>query len=264
MGGVIVHFYVWRTEIWQLLEETEQGWHATDGATRRSSQRTDELIGGNLDTIAIEAIGSNAETEATVARLTAYLLQAHGLSPDTDVYTHNYFYSAKYCPIYILPHWSAFMAAVKAYYNAAAGSGGATAATSGELTAGDTVAFLGGGVYASSTALAAVGQRESSSCTVTNIAPKMAHPYHLVSVDGAGVYGWVNASAISEGTTPKDIAVGSTVKITGSKYATGQSIAPYAKNITHTVAQINGDRALLGFPDGICSWVCLDDLVLAG
>jgi hypothetical protein len=39
MSGVIVHFYVWRSEIWQLLDETEQGWHAADGATRRTSNR---------------------------------------------------------------------------------------------------------------------------------------------------------------------------------------------------------------------------------
>jgi len=33
------------------------------------------------------------------------------------------------------------------------------------------------------------------------------------------------------------------------------------KHPYHLVAQINGDRALLGFPDGIC-WVYLADLTL--
>ena len=261
MGGVMVHFYVWHDDIWQLLDETERGWHATDGTSRRSSQRSGDLIGGNLDTIAIEAIGADAETEATAAKLTAYLLREHGLSPDTDVYNHNYFYSAKYCPVYILPRWSAFLAAVRSYHSA-----GAENVSTGdrELIPGDIVAFLGGNVYASSTAPAAAGKRGSSSCRVTHVAEKMKHPYHLVSVDGGGVYGWVDASSVSaEGTPPGEIAVGSTVRITGSKYATGQSIAPYAKNITHTVAQINGGRALLGFPDGIRSWVYLTDLKLA-
>jgi len=264
MGGVIVHFYVHGTDIWQLLDEAERGWHATDGSTRRSSQRTGETIGGNLDTIAIEAIGANAETEATVAKLTAYLLQEHNLSPETDIYNHNYFYSVKYCPVYILPHWSAFINSVKAYYNTTVGSENASAgnASAGAIAIGDTVAFLGGSVYASSAATIAVSKRERSSCKVTVISANAKHPYHLVSVDGAGVYGWVDASSVSEGATPREIVVGSTVRITGGKYATGQNVSPYAKSITHVVAQINGDQALVGFPDGICSWVYLKDLGL--
>jgi len=117
MGGVIVHFYVWRSIIWQLLEETERGWHATDGSTRRISQRKGETIGGNLDTIAIECIGADAESEDTTAKLAAYLLQPHSLIPDTDVYNHRYFYPIKYCPAYILPHWEDFMGQVAGYYN---------------------------------------------------------------------------------------------------------------------------------------------------
>jgi N-acetylmuramoyl-L-alanine amidase CwlA len=119
MGGVVVHFYVWKSEIWQLLYETERGWHAADGSTRRSSHRAGQQIGGNLDTIAIEVIetGEDKETETTAAKLIAYLLNKHGLSPETDVYTHNYFYSAKKCPVYILPHWTAFEWQYKKYFN---------------------------------------------------------------------------------------------------------------------------------------------------
>jgi len=123
MGGVIVHFYVWHNAIWQLLEETEQGWHATDGSTRRTSQRSGETISGNLDTIAIECIGEDAESEAVTAKLASYLLKAHDLLPDTDVYTHKYFYPVKYCPAYILPHWEDFMEKVVAAYNAGEGDG---------------------------------------------------------------------------------------------------------------------------------------------
>jgi len=267
MGGVIVHFYVWHNDIWQLLNETEQGWHATDGSTRRSSQRTGETIGGNLDTIAIEAVGSDAETEATVAKLTAYLLREHGLYPETDVYNHNYFYSSKYCPVYILPHWSSFIATLKARYNAGAaadsGNTSAGSTSSGNIVVGDTVAFLGGSVYASSGASVATSRRESSSCKVTVISAGAKHPYHLISVDGVGVYGWVDASGLSEGVTPSELVVGSTVKITGDRYATGQSIPSWAKVREHKVSQIHGERALVGFPDGICSWVYLSDLKLA-
>jgi len=123
MAGVVVHFYVWRKEIWQLLKETERGWHATDGSSRRSSQRAGEMIGGNLDTIAIEAIGADAETTETTALLTAHLLKTHNLVPDTDVYTHKYFYPVKFCPAYILPNWSGFMAQVADFYNVKEGDG---------------------------------------------------------------------------------------------------------------------------------------------
>lgn len=127
MSGVVVHFYVYGTEIWQNLREDERGWHASDGQTRRASQRKGMTICGNTDTIAIECIGNGNGTEDTVRKLTAYLLYKYGLSPDTDVYTHNFFMgrgnsivpgASKNCPIYILPHWTDFLKGVKAYYSA--------------------------------------------------------------------------------------------------------------------------------------------------
>lgn len=125
MNGVAVHFWVWKTEIWQQLSENERGWHAADGSSRRASQRTGEKIGGNLDTISIECIGTDAQSEDTTAKLVAYLLKKHGLSAATDVYTHNYFMglpnkivsgAKKNCPLYILPHWPSFMDKVKGYF----------------------------------------------------------------------------------------------------------------------------------------------------
>ena len=122
MSGVVVHFYVWDTEIWQNLKENERGWHATDGSSRRKSQRADgSKIGGNLDTIAIESIGNRVVSEDTTAKLVAYLCYQHGLNPETDVYQHNYFYKSKNCPQYIRPHWKAFLASVKKYYEQLSG-----------------------------------------------------------------------------------------------------------------------------------------------
>jgi len=119
MNGVVVHFYIWDNEVWQNLREDERGRHATDGSTRRSSQRRDgSTIGGNLDTIAIECIGDRVKSEDTTARLVAYLCKKYSLNPQTDVYTHKYFYSKKQCPQYILPHWSIFLSNVQKYYNA--------------------------------------------------------------------------------------------------------------------------------------------------
>ena len=58
------------------------------------------------------------------------------------------------------------------------------------------------------------------------------------------------------------IAIGSTVKVSGAKYATGQTIPGWVKSTTHKVSEISGDRALLGRDGGICSWVYLRDLTL--
>lgn len=54
------------------------------------------------------------------------------------------------------------------------------------------------------------------------------------------------------------LKVGDKVKITASRYATGEIIPGWVKERTHTVSQIEKDKVLLGWPDGIASWVSLD------
>jgi len=121
MGGAVVHFYVYKDDVWQNLSETEQGWHAGDKGNRRKGKRG-TLIGGNLDTIAIECIGSDPETEETGALLIAYLCKKYSLDPELDVYSHNYFMHGKdeivrmaykNCPYYILPHFKDFIDRIK-------------------------------------------------------------------------------------------------------------------------------------------------------
>lgn len=137
-GGAIVHYFVDEQAIWQLLctdtNKVERGWHASDGSSRTASHNnaTYDTIGGNLDTIAIECIGNSSAAENRTAILTAYLCKQHGLNPETDIYTHNYFMNqeekivtvkkngqriTKNCPVYILPHLTAFIANVRRYYN---------------------------------------------------------------------------------------------------------------------------------------------------
>lgn len=60
----------------------------------------------------------------------------------------------------------------------------------------------------------------------------------------------------------KTIKVGSYVKPTGQKYATGQKIPTWVKQRSHKVSQIKGDRVLLGHPDGINSWVYKNEVTL--
>lgn len=58
------------------------------------------------------------------------------------------------------------------------------------------------------------------------------------------------------------ISVGSTVKPTGEKYCSGQKIPDWVKQRSHKVSQISGEKTLLGYPDGISSWVYTSELTL--
>lgn len=78
--------------------------------------------------------------------------------------------------------------------------------------------------------------------------------------------GWISLKYTSKNgpSTPANkptqtIKVGSKVKVSGSKYATGQSIPSWVRNNVYTVQQIKGDRALI---KEITSWVYTKDLKL--
>lgn len=65
------------------------------------------------------------------------------------------------------------------------------------VSKGDMVTFMGGGVYKSSTAeCASVQKNVTSICKVTAVNTKGAHPYHCISQDSKGVYGWVDKKNI--------------------------------------------------------------------
>ena len=116
MKDVRVHYYVDNTCAWQNLPLTLSGWHAADGSGN-----------GNRKTIAIECIMSSAyndkdkKSEDNCAKLAAALLNKYKLSIDC-LYTHNHWYSRKYCPAYILPHWDKFKAKVQYYMNSSSSS----------------------------------------------------------------------------------------------------------------------------------------------
>lgn len=116
MKDVRVHYYVDNTCAWQNLPLTLSGWHAADGSGN-----------GNRRTIAIECIMSSAyndkdkKSEDNCAKLAAALLNKYKLSIDC-LYTHNHWYSRKYCPAYILPYWDKFKAKVQYYMNSGSSS----------------------------------------------------------------------------------------------------------------------------------------------
>lgn len=109
MGNVIVHYYVDNVCAWQNLPHKVHGWHAADGSGD-----------GNMQTIAIECImdGSGSErskkSEDNAARLAAAILKQLGFGID-QLFTHQHWYSRKYCPAYILPHWEEFKRKVQGY-----------------------------------------------------------------------------------------------------------------------------------------------------
>lgn len=77
--------------------------------------------------------------------------------------------------------------------------------------------------------------------------------------------GWISleyTSKASNTAPPKPqvaITVGSKVKITGSKYATGEAVPSWVKSNVYTVQQLNGSKALI---KEIVSWVYMKDLIL--
>lgn len=68
--------------------------------------------------------------------------------------------------------------------------------TTNKIDVNDIVQFKGGSVYASADAPAAAVTKSASRCKVTIKHDGGKHPYHLISEDGKGVYGWVDASIV--------------------------------------------------------------------
>lgn len=102
MGDVVVHYYIDGGDCWHILADDTVGWHAADGVNGP----------GNTKSVAIEIIGESSQAESRGALLAAILLHKYGLGIDR-MKTHHDWYSEKYCPAYILPHWSSFVAKVK-------------------------------------------------------------------------------------------------------------------------------------------------------
>ena len=112
MNGVTVHFYLDETACWQIVPMNEVAYHAADGANGP----------GNSKSVAIEIIEKNGKTADDIksedrgAKLAAWLLYKYDL-PIDRMKTHHDWYSKKYCPAVILPHWSEFRAKVEKYLN---------------------------------------------------------------------------------------------------------------------------------------------------
>lgn len=140
MGDARPHYFVDETDCWQMLREDEEGWHAADKEGNETSIGIEIIMDGS---------GSAADKKAEDrgALLAAIQLNKHGLSID-DLVTHQY-WSGKYCPAYILPHWDEFKAKVKAYLAQIHGKADKTEATEtgNGIKAGDIVNVASNAVY---------------------------------------------------------------------------------------------------------------------
>ena len=238
MGSCRPHFYINETSVWQLLKagtglcandpegSAEVNWTCGDGSVKD---------GGNVTSIALEVImnenpTSDAKAKDNAARIAAWLLWKHGLTIDRLV-THTYWVNKlvgktfadvdeqctnpisgkKWCPCYIFgstnattarKNWKAFKSLVKGYLNALNNTNTPPANNTDSVVdtnikIGDIVQFKGGNVYISADASTASAVRGASRCKVT-ITNSGKHPYHLVSEDGKGVYGWVDSANVTK------------------------------------------------------------------
>ncbi len=72
-----------------------------------------------------------------------------------------------------------------------------TIVTRDNLNIGDVVIFDGGNIYRNSYSSYVANTKGESRCKITAVSRNSDHPYHLVSLDDGGVYGWVDISDMS-------------------------------------------------------------------
>lgn len=202
------HFFVDDSEIRQSVELRDTAWHCGASTYKHGACRNANSIGIEMCCTAGKYKVSD-KTKENAAYLCAYLCKVLGISAgnvDTYVLRH-YDITGKNCPAQMVQNtseWKEFKEKVKTILGGSASTGSTTTATtapngSNSIKNGDTVTFTGGGIYKSSTADSATSQKNvTSTCKVTAVNAKGTHPYHLVSQDGKGIYGWVNADSVKE------------------------------------------------------------------
>ena len=125
LNDVVVHIYVTDSCFWLEHPLDYVSWHSGDG--------TEDPNSGNNTTISIEVIGNTAKVEDNAAKIVAYLMKEYKWNIESNLYTHTYWINrgmgrsgsrdymntekggSKWCPAYILPHWSDFKKKVKTY-----------------------------------------------------------------------------------------------------------------------------------------------------
>jgi hypothetical protein len=137
-----------------------------------------------------------------------------------------------------------------------------------EPEVGEVVRFLGGGVFRTANATTSTVQRGASLCKVTQ-EYNGKHPYHLISTDGGGVYGWVDAANIARtavAAQPK-MGVGAKVQCNNTPlYSNSYAYAVAKRTVTGTFTvtrYIEGRAHGVMLNDGL-GWVSEQDVTVIG
>ena len=185
------HYTIDSHDIYQHLPDNEDGFHAGDGGGNGNRQSIGLEICMNSDGDILKATDKAAE-------LTAFLCKKYNI-PIENVVQHNR-WSGKNCPQLIRagkPYdWGTFIGKVRAFMGAVPTPSTPPKTQSLMFKVGDIVQFTSGAVYNSSTSHVPTHSRGKSRCKVTQVA-NARNPYHLISEDGAGVHGWVEAVDVS-------------------------------------------------------------------
>lgn len=173
-----------------------------------ANTQSDDSVQGDTDVNTDDNTNTDADTDAADAAAVDELIGRIGdpvTQADEDAITaaraaYDALSDAAKAKVTKLPELESAEAALAALQPAQEdGSQAGDSATANELAVGDTVTFIGGSVYRSSNAQDVTYERAESVCEVTMTNPGSAHPYHLISSDGGGVYGWVDVENIREG-----------------------------------------------------------------
>lgn len=206
--GASAHYNLDEGEIvYQSVEEGDIAWHCgTSGQYYHRECRNTNSLGIEVRPYKLSTKTMNAAdndwyfNDATIERLvelTKYLMKKHNV-PIDNVLRH-YDVTHKLCP-------RPFMGNdLNSYHKVSGNEMWKRFKTSlldePMLKIGDTVLFKGGPVYTSANAAFTLTNKHASQCKITQVF-KGKHPYHCISQDGKGVYGWVDADKVAISTPP--------------------------------------------------------------
>lgn len=242
------HYFVSDKEIYQVVEDDRASWAVGDGYGKYGITNSNSL---NVEMCCWSDGTVSEKTEKNALELGKYLMKKHGISIENVV--RHYDASRKICPNWSANNWSRWIEFKEKLQEKPVETPSTTSYTV-KITADVLNVRAGAGTNYK-----------------VNTQVRKGEVYTIVGEsNGWGKLksgaGWISLKYTSKNgpSTPANkptqtIKVGSSIKITGSKYATGQSIPAWVKANTYTVQQIKGDRALI---KEITSWVYTKDLKL--
>jgi N-acetylmuramoyl-L-alanine amidase CwlA len=255
---VSFHYAIDDKQIVQGIPENRNAWHAGDGGSGKGNRK-----GLSIEICYSKSGGSRfIEAEKLAAKFIASKLKEKGWG--IDKVTKHQDYSGKYCPHRTLDMgWQRFLNMIKAELDALNGSSSSgtlyrvqTGAFSNKTYADnleaklkkagfDTYMVKVGNLY--KVQVGAFGVKANAD-TMAKKLKAAGFDTYITTESGTPVQSNVKAPTLK---------VGSKVKVTGTKYATGQNIPAFVKKNTYTVQQIDSNKVLL---KEIISWVYVKDI----